>query len=124
AYFSQVTLSKVTTAAEAAAVKKISDLKQDGPGYTATSRTAFLEWLKYDQYRKLLIFNKVYPFIVVTDITNFFDSILYARIEESLFGMPVHPRIVSLLFLLLESLSLREAFAPVQRIGLPVDSCD
>ena len=89
-----------------------------------TSTNAFLEWLKFDQYRKLLIFEKVFPFIVVTDITNFFDSVLYGRIEESLYDLPVPPRMVSLLFLLLESFSIREAFTPVQRIGLPVDPCD
>jgi hypothetical protein len=124
AYFSQITLSKITSGAEAAAIQKIAELKSDSEGYPSGARTVFLEWLKYDQYRKLLIFDKIYPFIVVTDITNFFDSVLYSRIEESLFGLPVPPRMVSLLFLLLESLSLREAFAPVQRIGLPVDPCD
>jgi len=125
AYFCQATLSKVvdeagSSARAVMAVEKADDIYP----YTFTSKVSFLEWLKYDQYRKLLIFEKVYPFIVITDITNFFDSILYGRIEESLYGLPVPPRLISLLFLLLESFSLREAFTPAQRIGLPVDPCD
>ena len=73
---------------------------QDQSSYQFTSRGAFLEWLKFDRSRKLLIFDKIYPFIVVTDISNFFDSVLYGRIEESLYGLPVLPRLISLLFLL------------------------
>jgi hypothetical protein len=125
AYFCQATLSKVVDEAATAARGAMATAKaRDESPYTFTSRGAFLEWLKFDQYRKLLIFDKVYPFIVVTDITNFFDSVLYGRIEESLYGLPASPRLISLLFLLLESFSLREAFTPVQRIGLPVDPCD
>lgn len=124
-YFCQTTLSKVVKRAEQEARDKIKTEKAlDEAPYSLSSKGAFLEWLKFDQYRKLLIFEKVYPFIVVTDITNFFDSILYGRIEESLYGIPAPPRIISLLFLLLESLSPREAFTPAQRIGLPVDPCD
>lgn len=125
AYFSQATLSKVVKSAEEVALKKIADEKaKDADEYTGRFESVFLEWLKYDQYRKLLIFKRLYPYIVVTDITNFFDSVLYGRIEESLYGLSAPPRMISLLFLLLESLSLREAFTPAQRIGLPVDPCD
>lgn len=125
AYFSQSTLSKAVDAAEKAAVLEMEGGgAEDETPYPTAARNTFLEWLKYDQYRKLLIFKRVYPYIVVTDITNFFDSVLYGRIEESLYGIPAPPRLVSLLFLLLESFSLREAFTPVQRIGLPVDPCD
>jgi hypothetical protein len=50
--------------------------------------------------------------------------VLYGRIEESLYDIPAPPRMVLLLFSLLENLSIREEFTPVQRIGLPVDPCD
>ena len=53
-----------------------------------------------------------------------FDSVLYGRIEESLYDIPAPPKMVLLLFSLLENLSIREQFTPVQRIGLPVDPCD
>ena len=124
-YFCQATLSKVATSVNQEAKRAIAaERRRHEADYPVTSTNAFLEWLKFDQYRKLLIFEKVFPFIVVTDITNFFDSVLYGRIEESLYDLPAPPRMVSLLFLLLESFSIREAFTPVQRIGLPVDPCD
>jgi hypothetical protein len=125
AYFCQATLSKVVDEAESDArfIMATARAADDTP-YSFGSKSTFLEWLRFDQYRKLLIFEKVHPFIVLTDITNFFDSILYGRIEESLYGLTAPPRLISLLFLILESLSLREAFTPVQRLGLPVDSCD
>lgn len=117
AYFNQATLSNVTSDA----VKQAKSQMEAADAPYFTSKSSFLEWLKYDQYRKHLIFEKVYPFIVVTDITNFFDSVLYNRVEESLYGLPAKPRLVSLLFHILETLSLREGLVPVQRIGLPVD---
>ena len=97
---------------------------RDQSAYASASRGEFLEWLRFDQYRKLLIFKKFYKFIVITDITNFFDSVLYGRIEESLYNISAPPRMVSLLFTLLENFSIRESFTPVQRIGLPVDQGD
>jgi hypothetical protein len=50
--------------------------------------------------------------------------VLYGRIEESLYDIPAPSKMVLLLFSLLENLSIREEFTPVQRIGLPVDPCD
>jgi hypothetical protein len=124
-YFCQATLSKVWKTVEKEAENLIAAGKAaDATDYPASARSTFLEWLRFDQYRKFLIFEKVYPFIVVTDITNFFDSVLYGRVEESLYDLPAPPKMVSLLFLLLENLSIREPYVPVQRIGLPVDPCD
>jgi hypothetical protein len=124
-YFCQSALSKVVDQARHSAIVQIANENvKDETEYSLTSRGAFLEWLKYDQYRKLLIFKRIHPYIVITDITNFFDSVLYGRIEDSLYGLSAPPRLITLLFFLLENLSLREAFTPVQRIGLPVDPCD
>lgn len=122
-YFSQSTLSKVVYQAGKDAWAEIEKYRDKGD-YESASHSAFLEWMKFDQYRQLLIFDKIYPFVVLTDITNYFDSILYGRIEESLYDLRAPSRMVSLLFTLLESLSIRESFTPVQRIGLPVDPCD
>lgn len=122
-YFCQSTLSKVVRQVGKEAREEIERYRDKGD-YESASRSAFLEWIKFDQYRQLLIFDRLYPFIVLTDITNFFDSVLYGRIEESLYDLKAPSRMVSLLFTLLESLSIRESFTPVQRIGLPVDPCD
>lgn len=89
--------------------------------YETRSTRQFRAWLLYDQYRKRLIFDRVYPFIVVTDITNFFDSVLYSRITSALHGFSAPPQMIGLLFFLLERLSLREAYGESPRIGLPVD---
>lgn len=89
--------------------------------YDTKSRKRFRAWLAYDQYRKYLVFKKVHPFIVVTDITNFFDSILFSRIADSFQAISVPPKMSGLLFFLLERLSLRDAFNESPRIGLPVD---
>jgi hypothetical protein len=124
-YFSRATLSKAVAAIgqQTTAVMQAAQ-DRESSDYETTSTNAFLEWLKFDQYRKFLIFDKIHPFIVVTDIANFFDSVLYGRIEESLYDIPAPSKMVLLLFSLLENLSIREEFTLVQRIGLPVDPCD
>lgn len=88
--------------------------------YTGFRRRRFLTWLRYDQYRKYLIFEKVYPFIVVSDVTNFFDSIQYQRIGDALAGI-ASAKMLGLLFFLLERLSIREAYTGSPLVGLPVD---
>src|SRR6202034_1709538 len=94
------------------------------PHYRAASQRSFLNWLKYDQYRKYLIFKKVHPFFVVTDISNFFDSILHSHVAEALHGLPIQARTVGLLFFLLERLSIRQDYAGSHGISLPVDEFD
>ena len=55
-------------------------------------------WLHYSQYRKLLIFKRVYPFIVTTDITNFFDTVLHDKLAECFHSIAAPPRMIGLLF--------------------------
>ncbi len=123
-YFSQATLSKVAAAAWTGARNQVREAANEEPFYRITPGKRFLEWLRFDQYRKLLIFKSVHKYLVISDISNFFDSILYGRIEQSLYGLKASPKIVGLLFFLLERLSPRESYTPGQRIGLPVDQCD
>ncbi|MEI8197893.1 MAG: RNA-directed DNA polymerase, partial [Phycisphaerae bacterium] len=89
--------------------------------YDPTNRKSYRAWLCYNQYRKYLIFEKIHPFIVTTDITNYFDSILFSRVSDSLHAVSAPPRMIGLLFFLLERLSIRDAFTECPRIGLPVD---
>ncbi len=93
-------------------------------GYRMSSRLSFLNWLKYDQYRKHLLLESVYPYIVITDISNFFDSVLHSHVEEALRGLVVPPRMVGLLFFLLERLSIRQDYSGSHGISLPVDEFD
>jgi len=120
AYFLRAKLNQAVKRAEQDAKEKLEAESQ----YRIGSRRSFLEWLKFDQYRKHLIFDRLYPFIVITDITNFFDSVLYHRIEESLYGLNVPPTMIGLLFFILEKLSPRDAYTQAPRIGLPVDEFD
>lgn len=92
--------------------------------YETGSNARFRAWLHYDQYRRHLIFKRVYPFIVITDITNFFDSVLFSRVTESLHEISAPPQLVNLLFLLLERLCVRGSLGECPRIGLPVDQFD
>jgi hypothetical protein len=116
-YFAQNTLSKK--------VRKIEqDPVETDPGYTFTSGRALATWLKYDQYRKHLLLDKIHPFIVTTDITNFFDTILYDRVADALHDIRVDRNLVGLLFFILERLSIRDAFNESPRIGIPVDDFD
>ena len=101
--------------------KKISEWLTD---YDSGSRRRYRAWLHYDQYRKHLILKRIYPFIVITDIANFFDTILHCRIAGSLHQIAAPSGMVSLLFLLLERLGSRPQLQESARIGLPVDEFD
>lgn len=116
-YFERSQLHNVSTAAAAAAAAVPAP-------YPVTATNSYLGWKQYVQYRKQLIFKKVYPFLVTTDISNFFDSTLHSRVAESLYGLSVHPRLVSLLCLLLEALAIPRDYGFSQGIGLPVDEFD
>lgn len=116
-YFAQNTLSKKKQQGEA-------QVEGADPAYTYASGSALAGWLEYDQYRKHLLLDKIHPYIVTTDITNFFDTILYNRVADALHGIRVDRNLVGLLFFLLERLSIRDAFNESPRIGLPVDDFD
>jgi hypothetical protein len=89
--------------------------------YKFTSKQSFQNWREYEQYRKLLILRKIHRFIVVSDITNFFDSVLHSEVSNALRNFPIPSRLIGLLFFLLERLAIRADFSDSPRIGLPVD---
>ncbi len=96
----------------------------DESGYTFSSASSFEKWREFDQYRKHLLLDDVYPYIVLTDISNYFDSVLYGRVIDAIHEVNVDRNVVGLLFFILERLSIREAFNESPRIGLPVDEFD
>src|ERR1700733_6508393 len=116
-YFKREKLHQAQTVAQQHAVQTINWAAQ----YRLTSQRSFFNWLKYAQYRKLLLLQAIHPYFVVTDVSNFFDSILHSHVEEALRGLPVAPRMVGLLFFLLERLSIRQDYASSHAISLPVD---
>lgn len=120
-YFLRDQVHKATAQAHLQAQQVMAHI---GRGYGTTSQRSFLNWLRFDQYRKRLILGRVYPFIVLTDISNFFDTVLHSRVESALRSFYVPPRMVGLLFFLLERLAIRSPYSDSPRIGLPVDEFD
>lgn len=119
------------TKAQVAAMKEAKTLLPPPPqveagagDYVPMSRAGYKNWLRFHQYRKWLLFEKIYPFIIKTDITNFFDSIAHAQIEAVLFELGFQRNVVGLLLLLLERLSIRDSYSPAPRVGIPVDEFD
>lgn len=92
--------------------------------YQSHSKRRQRAWLHYSQYRKHLIFAKVYRHIVTTDITNYFDTVLHSKLAECFHSVAAPPRMVGLLFFLLERLSMRAPFSDSPHVGLPVDEFD
>lgn len=119
-YFKRERLQQAQNVAQQQAVQQMSWAAQ----YRMTSQRSFYNWLRYAQYRKYLLLQAVHPYLVVTDITNFFDSVLHSHVEEALRGLPVFPRMLGLLFFLLERLSIRQDYASSHGISLPVDEFD
>jgi hypothetical protein len=117
-YFMRDRIAKIQEEAE-------QEAKAEGAaGYLSPGQSGFRNWLRMHQYRRLLIFKKVYPYIVKTDISNFFDSIAHSQVEAFLYELGFSRNIIGLLLLLLERLSIRDAYAGAPRIGLPVDEFD
>jgi hypothetical protein len=130
-YFERGKLAKVQGIAESKAKqieKAVSQSKslffKSYAEYLTGGSRRFRAWLKYDQYRKYLIFKRIHLYIVITDITNFFDSVLFTHISDALFTARAPPRMVGLIYLLLERFCYRGGMRENPRIGLPVDEFD
>lgn len=119
-YFKRERLQQAQTAAQQQAAQFMSWTSH----YRLTSQRSFYNWLRFAQYRKQLLLSAVHPHFVITDVTNFFDSILHSHLEEALRGLAVPARMLGLLFFLLERLSVRYEYARSHAISLPVDEFD
>ena len=117
-YYRRADLQQATEAAVEAARK---DIRKLAALYRFTSAKSFQNWKEYEQYRKHLILKKVYRYIVITDITNFFDSVLHSEVSNAFRNYPIPSRLIGLLFYLLERLAIRADYSDSPRIGLPVD---
>ena len=117
-YYRRADLQQATEAAIEAAKR---DIRKFAALYRFSSAKSFRNWREYEQYRKYLILKKVYRYIVITDITNFFDSVLHSEVSNAFRNYPVPSRLIGLLFYLLERLAIRADYSDSPRIGLPVD---
>jgi hypothetical protein len=86
---------------------------------------AFFEiWLKYNQYRTRTLLNHPYQILVVSDITNYFESITHELLIEYLSPLQLPRKAVALLGRLLEALKPPSGHSPNPRVGLPTDELD
>lgn len=131
AYYERSELS----AAQQAALEETTPVDHNGKSYTkqldewltdykSASTRRFRAWLKYNQYRKYLIFHKIHEFIVVTDISNFFDSVIHTHIIDVLHQFSPSPASTRLLELLFQTFSSTLPLRSSDPIGLPVDEAD
>ena len=84
----------------------------------------FEVWLRYQTYRTQTLLNDIYDVLVVTDITNYFDSISHELLIEYLAPLGLPRKSMGLLGRLLEALKPPTGHSPNPRIGLPVDEFD
>lgn len=117
-YYRRIDLKR---ASELAVNRAQQDFSEISGIYRFTSARSFRQWLNYQQYRKHLILKKQYPFIVITDITNFFDSVLHSEVSNAFRNFPIPARLIGILFFLMERLAIRADYSDSPRIGLPVD---
>jgi hypothetical protein len=86
--------------------------------------TFFEIWLKFNQYRAHTLLNNAYRVLVVTDITNYFDSIQHDLLVEYLSPFQLPRKAVGLLGRLLEAFKPTAGHSPNPRVGIAVDELD
>jgi hypothetical protein len=90
----------------------------------ADYHTFFDVWLQFNQYRAHTMLNNIYRILVVTDITNYFDSIQHDLLIEYLSPLRLPRKVMGLLGRLLEAFKPSAGHSPNPRVGLPVDELD
>lgn len=86
--------------------------------------SSFQVWLRYHEYRTGTLLNDIYVILVVTDITNYFDSISHNILLEYLAPLGLPRKSIGLLGRLLEAFKPPTGHSPNPRIGLAVDEID
>lgn len=85
---------------------------------------SFEVWLRYHEYRTRTLLNEIYNVLVVTDISNYFDSISHNILLEYLAPLGLPRKAIGLLGRLLEAFKPPTGHSPNPRIGLAVDELD
>jgi len=81
-------------------------------------------WIRYNNYRTRTLLSDIYEVLVVTDISNYFDSIEHDLLLEYLAPLGLPRKAVGVLGKLLEVLKPTAGHSPNPRVGLPVDELD
>jgi hypothetical protein len=62
--------------------------------YRFTGRRSFYNWLRFNQYRKHLMYEEAHEVIVATDVANFFDTVLHSHVAEAVQTLNAPPRMM------------------------------
>jgi hypothetical protein len=81
-------------------------------------------WLRYNQYRSKTLLSSPHEVLVVTDISNFFDSIHHELLLEYLAPLGIPRKAVALLGRLLDAFKTPAGHSPNPRTGIPTDEFD
>jgi hypothetical protein len=84
----------------------------------------FPVWKRYNQYRSKTLLHDLYNVLVITDISNYFDSIQHPLLFEYLMPLGLSRETIGLLGRLLQALRPPSGFSPTPPVGLPVDEFD
>jgi hypothetical protein len=84
----------------------------------------FTVWLTYNSYRSKTLLNQPHDVLVVTDISNYFDSIQHDLLLEYLSPLGLPRKTAGLLGRLLEALRPQAGHSPNPRVGLAQDEFD
>ncbi len=81
-------------------------------------------WLRYNEYRSRTFLSSPYACLVVTDISNYFDSIQHELLFEYLMPLGLPRKSMGVLGKLLDAFRPWAGHSPRPRVGLPVDELD
>lgn len=94
----------------------------DGPSISDVDDTFAYPWWQLwgDFQKKIFKFAQDYPYLVVTDIANYYDTVPLSLLRNQIASMTdIDEAVLDLLFLLLESFVWRPDYSPSSDTGLP-----
>jgi hypothetical protein len=86
--------------------------------------SSFEVWKRFSEYRSRTLLSGENEYLVITDISNFFDSISHDLLAEYLAPLGVHREMMGTLGRLLDALKPTTAHSKNPGIGIPVDQYD
>ena len=97
---------------------------QAGATFPKPDYGSFKAWLDFQ--RELLKFSKTYPYIVITDIANYYDGVSYSHLRNIISDLDIDVReaVLDMLIFVLNGLLWKPDYMPRVEIGLPQINTD